>query len=255
MNKQPKIVLLDIETSPIKGLTWGMYDQNVLAVLEPAKIICAAWKYLDDPEIFCQSLPDYRGYRGGIVNDGGLVRELWKVLDEADVVVAHNGDSFDIKRLNARFVAHGLNAPSDYKTVDTLKVAKKYFRFDNNKLDELGHYLDVGRKAPNGGLATWLKCMAGDMAAWEEMRKYNVQDVALLERVYLRLRPFIQNHPNLNLIVPPVGVDGHSCSTCQSINVVRRGFAITKVGRYQRYQCKDCGSWSSGPYERVKAGV
>src|SRR5690242_5684467 len=109
LNKQPKIVLLDIETSPIKGLTWGMYDQNVLAVLEPAKIICAAWKYLDDLEIFCKSLPDYRGYRGGIVNDGGLVRERWKVLDEADVVVAHNGDSFDIKRLNARFVAHGLN--------------------------------------------------------------------------------------------------------------------------------------------------
>jgi len=200
-----------------------------------------------------KALCDYPGYKGGVVDDKKLVTELWKVLDGADVVIAHNGDSFDIKVLNARFVANGLNAPSDYKSIDTLKVAKKHFRFNNNTLNELGQYLKEGRKAPTGGFETWTKCMKGDLTAWATMKEYNVQDIDLLERVYLRLRPFMSSHPNLNMINPLKGkLAEFACQVCQSIKTMKRGFSITKAGRYQRYQCTDCGSWSSGPYEKTK---
>lgn len=253
---EPNIILLDVETSPLVGYAWQAYDTNILSILQPVKVICCAWKQLGDKKTQVKALCDYDGYLPDVVDDKLLVTELWEVLDKADIVIGHNADSFDLKILNARFIANGLNAPSDFKTVDTLKAAKKYFRFNNNTLNELGIYLGEGRKAPTGGFETWTKCMAGDPKAWSTMKKYNIQDVDLLERVYLRLRPFIGNHPNLNMIVAPkVKTSEHACTVCQSVNTVRRGFAVTKAGRYQRYACNDCGSWSSGPYERTSRKV
>lgn len=248
----PKIVFVDIETSPIKGYAWKAYDTNLISIIEPVKVLCCAWKTLGSETVIVRGLSDYEGYRPGVVDDKSLCEEVWYVLDDADVVIAHNGDSFDIKVLNARFLANSLNPPSSYKTIDTLKVAKKYFRFNNNKLDELGAYLDEGRKAGTGGFETWTKCMEGDPKAWKRMKEYNARDVELLERVYLRLRPFIGNHPDLNMFNPRRSTSSFTCSTCQSTNTQKRGFQVTKAGRYQRYNCQDCGSWSSGPYEKVK---
>lgn len=193
-------------------------------------------------------MSDYKGYKPGDIDDKKLVTEIWNLLDSADIVIGHHSDSFDIKKLNARFVFHGLNAPSPYKTVDTKKVAKKYFRFDSNSLNNLSEYFALGQKIDNGGFSLWLRCIAGDASAWKIMKKYNKQDVVLLEKLYLKLRPFINNHPNLNII----GGTTHQCPSCESHNVQKRGYSPTKTGKKQRYQCVDCGSWSSGPYERVK---
>lgn len=249
----PKIVFLDVETSPLLGYAWQTYDTNILSIVEPVKIICAAWKFLGDKRVNVQALPDYEGYVGGVVDDSRLVETLWSVLNAADVVIAHNGAAFDIKVCNARFIAHGLTSPSDYKVIDTLKVAKKNFKFSSNSLDELGKYLQEGKKLHTGGLETWLKCMAGDPVAWKRMKEYNVGDIELLERVYVRLRPFISDHPNLNLIAPRnIKKDEYACQSCQSTKTQKRGFTTTKAGRYQRYQCLSCGSWSTGPYERVR---
>lgn len=242
------ILYIDIETSPIIGYSWGMYEQNILDVIEPTKIICAAWKWADHDNVYVKALPDYPGYKPGVVDDKKLVQQLWNLLDAADLVVAQNGDQFDIKTMNARFVAYGMKAPSFYATVDTRKVAKKYFRFGSNSLDGMGKFFGLGSKVNNGGFETWLKCIAGDEKTWNLMKRYNVHDVKLLEKIYLKLRPFIKNHPNLNILG---GTGGDSCPSCLSDDLSKRGFAVTKRGRYQRYQCNDCGSWSSGPYQKV----
>lgn len=225
-----------------------MYEQNVIQVLEPSKIISVAWKWLTEKEVTVKALPDYDIYKSGQLDDTKLVEDVWKVLDEADIVIAHNGDSFDIKKLNSRFIAFGLTAPSPYKTIDTLKVAKKYFKFDNNSLEQLGDYLKEGHKAPTGGFSLWTGCIAGDKEAWTRMKIYNARDVELLERVYLRLRPFITNHPNVN---QDDASNGYSCPTCTSHNTSKRGFTMTLTGRKQRYQCMDCGAWSTGSFEKV----
>lgn len=249
---KPFVVLLDIETSPITGYTWSTYDTNVLKVLESSKIISVAWKELYSKETEVKALPDYVGYKAGVINDKKLVTEIWHVLDAADVVIAHYGDGFDLKKLNARFAYYGLDAPSAYKTVDTKKVSKKYFLFDNNKLDSLGTYFHLGNKLPTGGFDLWVQCIAGDTLAWDKMKAYNKEDVILLEKVYLKLRSFMTNHPNLNVVTEEIGV---SCPTCQSKNLQKRGFSPTKTGRKQRYQCSDCGSWSSGPWIKLKGLV
>lgn len=206
-----------------------------------------AWKRLGDSEPTVKSIADYDTYRPHELDDQALVTEVWHVLDDADIILAHFGDAFDLKKLNARFVFYGLNAPSPYQSIDTKKVASKYFKFDSNSLNNLGAYLNVGKKIENGGFDLWIRCMAGDPEAWTMMKAYNGQDVQLLEQVYYKLRPFMTNHPDLNMTMGKI-VD--SCPSCQSGNVHKRGFAFTKMGKKQRYQCTDCGSWSVGGWQK-----
>jgi len=190
-------------------------------------------------------------YKPGIIDDRKLIAEVWKVLDEADIVIAHNGDAFDIKKIFARFAYYGLKPPSPFKTIDTLKAARRRFKFDRNNLDELGKYFQVGRKKETTGLKLWLNCMKGDMQAWARMKRYNVGDVTLLKRVYLRLRPYIDNHPSLNLIDRIK--NEQRCPSCKGTRIQRQGWRMSAHGRYPRLQCQDCGSWCAGSYERLKA--
>lgn len=228
-----KIALIDIETAPSVGYVWGKYDQTVIAFEQDWYVLCFSVKWLGSDKVYCYSMED--------MSSKELIQKLWEVFDEADVIIAHNGDDFDIKKSNAMFLLGNLEPPSFYKTIDTLKIARKYFRFDSNKLNDLGIYLGVGEKKPTTGFAIWKGCMEGDKASWKIMREYNIQDIHLLEAVYLRLRPWYNNHPNLNLYS-----GGHACPTCQSVKTQKRGLSYTKVQIRQRYHCNDCGSWWSG---------
>lgn len=237
-----KVLLLDIETAPNLGYTWGKWEQNVIAFQQQWYMLSFAWKWLDSTEVSVHGLDDFRGYKKDKTNDKALIGELWNVLDEADIVVAHNGDAFDIKKTNARFILHDLPPPSPYKTIDTLKIAKKHFRFESNKLNDLGEHLGLGAKAKTSGFQTWLGCMAGEPESWQEMKGYNAQDVLLLEKVYLKLRPWATTHPNLN----GYGGEKENCPTCQSSRVQRRGIAYAKTRSYQRWTCMECHSWFQG---------
>lgn len=249
-----KILLLDIETAPILGWAWTKYDTNLIEIQEPFFILSFAWKFLDDQTVSVRGLVDYPDYNPEKHNDKSLITDLHSLLDQADIVVAHNGDSFDIKKANARFLYHGLKPPSTYKTVDTLKAARKHFKFDSNKLNDLCKTLGVGGKVPHTGFALWKACMAGDVAAWEVMKEYNAHDVTLLEEIYLRLRPWI-THPDVNLYRPVVERDvhtdhTHSCPNCGSSHIQRRGIAVARTRRYRRLNCQDCGSWFTGDVEK-----
>jgi DNA polymerase elongation subunit (family B) len=249
-NIKPSFVLLDIETSPIIAYTWATFNTNVLKIIESSQIISVSWKELGSKQTIVKTIADYPNYIPGQINDELLVREIWDVMDKADIICAHYGSAFDIKKLNARFVYYGLTAPSQYSVIDTKKIASKYFKFDSNSLDNLGSYLKVGNKIKNGGFDLWVRCMNGDPKAWKLMASYNKQDVDLLEKVYYKLRPFIENHPNM--LAATGIIDAHSCPACMSTRLQKRGFRINKSTRQQRYQCMDCGSWSSGTYEKLK---
>lgn len=249
MSKIPQIILLDIETSPLTGYSWQTFDTSIIKVIEPSKIISVAWKVLGEEKTHCKTIADYPNYKPGIVNDEKLIKDVWKVLDSADVIITQNGLSFDHKKLNARFIVYKLPPPSFYATIDTLKVAKKYFKFDSNSLNNIGEYLGEGKKQKTGGFELWTGCMLGDTKSWERMKQYNIGDVELLERIYLRMRAWIEGHPNLNIISDSTLV---ACPSCQSEKLTKRGYSITKTTRRQRYQCNECASWCSGPYERSK---
>lgn len=158
----------------------------------------------------------------------------------------HNCDAFDIKKANTRFVYNGLPPYSDFRSIDTLKIAKKVFRFNSNKLDDLGNFLGIGRKAQTGGFATWRGCLSGDSKAWKTMCLYNQQDVALLERVYLSLRPWAKGHPDVSTMR---GLKG--CPVCGHPKAHKRGYAYTNLMRAQRYQCLDCKAYYQGPRSKI----
>jgi RNase_H superfamily len=226
----PKILLFDLETTPLKAWIWDRYETDAIAVEQESYLLCYAAKWLDG-RMMTASLPNYRG------NKEALVKSLWRLLDEADIVVAHNGDQFDIRKSNAFFSHYSLPPPSPYKTVDTLKVARKYHKFSSNKLDDLGEYLGYGKKIKTD-FSLWQGCMDGDTKSWEKMIQYNKRDVVLLERIFLHFRPWIKN---INVAIHS---DSPVCPKCGSSNLMSRGFAFNVSTKYQRYQCRDCRGWS-----------
>jgi len=229
-----KILFLDIETFPNIGYVWGKYEQDVIRYVQESCIATYAAKWLDEP-VFGKSLADYPGYKPNSYDDTRLVKEIWKLLDQADVAVAHNGDDFDFRVIRGRFIYHDLTPPSPYRTVDTKKVAKKVGRFNSNRLDDLGAYFGEGRKIKTD-FDLWEGCIEGNLESWARMLKYNKQDVVLLEKVYKRLLPYTTNHPN-------VAEEAAACPKCGSQHIQWRGEARTTTRVYKRFQCKECGGW------------
>jgi hypothetical protein len=227
VSKQSKILLLDIETSPLVSYTWGLYEQNVIKRIKTFTILSVAYKWLGKPT---------RVIAVDKQSELSLLKELHKLLDEADIVIAHNGDSFDIRKINARFIVCKLKPPSPYKTIDTKKVAKRVAYFDSNSLNNLGIDMDEGEKVKHRGFDMWEGCMAGVKKDWADMKLYNKRDVDLLERIYLRLRPWITNHPKVSSM--------ESCSQCGSSKLQSRGIRNVGKNRFQRFQCQSCGGWS-----------
>lgn len=243
-----KILLTDIETAPNKAYVWGLFDQNVaINQLEASSyVLCWAAKWLGDSEM-----------QFGSVRTGGnrrMLRRVHKLLDEADVVVHYNGLKFDIPTLNKEFIKHGFNPPAPYKQVDLLQVCRRAFRFESNKLAYVSAALEIGAKVKNEGFELWVKCMKGDAAAWKRMERYNKGDVRLLEKLYLRLRPWIEKHPNFS-----AHAAGLCCPKCGSENVHRRGVQVARMQTYNRFQCQVCATWFRGnkPAKRtnVERGV
>ena len=239
-----KILFLDIETAPSLGWVWGKWQQNVIDFKSDWYILSFAYKWAHENEVKVMGLNDFGSYKRDQENDKQLLKALWKLINEADIVIAHNGDGFDLPKINTRFLTHKLPPPTPYKTVDTLKIAKKVFMFDSNKLDDLARYLGVGRKLPHTGFHLWKGCMSGDPEAWQLMKDYNKHDVELLEQVYYLIRAWDKNHPNVNQ-------GQEACPTCASFNVQKRGFNYTLLRKKQRYSCQNCHRWFEGGAKKV----
>jgi hypothetical protein len=246
VNRSPsKIVFVDIETAPSLGYVWGKWQQDVIDFEKNWYILSFAVKTMGDRKVQTYCLADYPGYEKDKENDKALVQDLWNVLDGADIVIAHNGDKFDIPKTNTRFITHGMQPPSPYKTVDTLQIARRIFKFDSNKLDELGRYLGVGRKMPHPGFHLWKACMEGSKKSWATMKRYNARDVVLLEKIYALMRPWAKTHPNVN--------QGQlqACPKCGSYKTQRRGWTYTALRKKQRFQCTACTGWFEGSAVKV----
>lgn len=235
---EPKILAFDIETSLSKGFFFDLWKEgNIVEIESSWYMLSFAYKWLDEKKVHVLTLPDFPGYAKAPRCDKKLITELHKLLCEADVVIAHNGDRFDIRKANARFIANGLKPPRPFKTVDTLKIARKYFKFDSNRLDALGAYLGLGRKQPTTGKDLWLGCQErDDKHCWAQMAAYNKQDVVLLEKVYNHLKAWHTTHPNLNHFTR-----AYACPVCQSDELRLDGYAFSGTGKRQRMACKDCG--------------
>jgi uncharacterized protein YprB with RNaseH-like and TPR domain len=236
----PRILFFDIETAPIIAHVWGLFDQNVGLNQIKADWHALSWaaKWIDEDKVM---YADQRKAKN-IENDKELLRGIWQLLDEADIIVTQNGKAFDVKKLNARFVIHGFQPPSSFKHIDTLRLARKHFGFTSNKLEYLSHTLNKKYKKLVGnrefdGFNLWKQCLAGNIKAWREMETYNKYDVLSLEELYKRLIPW-DSSVNFNLYNDS---NDNSCK-CGSKSFRKWGFAYTASGKYQRIKCNKCGA-------------
>lgn len=237
MSHNMKILHIDIETAPNKVYSWGLFNQNIAInqIVEPGYTLCWAAKWHGKPEILFDSIHES--------SERDMLEKMWMLLDKADVVTHYNGKKFDIPTLNKEFIIHEMGVPAPYQQVDLLQVTRSSFRFPSNKLDYVAQALGLGSKTKHMGMDLWSECMRGEEASWKIMKKYNKQDVVLLEKLYKRLLPWVRTHPNHALFKE---TDKPVCTNCGSARVQKRGITYTRTQQYQRYQCSGCGTWLRG---------
>lgn len=239
MNK-PKILAIDIETSPIISYTWGLFDQNVSLeqVKEDWSVLAVCAKWVGEKEVFYWDTRNEKNVR----NDKKLLQKVWNLLDEADIVLGQNSKNFDVKKLYARFVLNGMKPPSSFKQIDTCLIARNKFGFTSNKLQYLSEklnkkYKKLTNRGKYSGFQLWKACLAKDKKAWDEMKRYNCHDVLSLEELYTKLIPW---DSSINFSLYNDSLE-YICS-CGSKEFKKNGFAYTSQGKFQRHSCSKCGS-------------
>lgn len=232
-----KILYFDIETTLAKSYHWGQWQQNlsVKQQIQESHMLSHAWAW-GDGEVYSSVLTPEE-----VLNqdDERIVYEIWSLLDNADVVVAHNGKRFDVKKVNGYFLKYGLPKPSSYKVIDTLEIAKKHFNLPFKSLEYLAKFLNVELKQDSGGIQTWIDCDRGDPEALATMEFYNRGDVVTLREIHNKLKGWDNNGVNIALYN-----DNHDalCTHCGSddISVITDKFAYTPQRKYQLFRCNSC---------------
>ena len=248
--REPKILCLDLEISPMLAYTYEAYEGNVLKIKVQPQIVSFAYSWQNEKQIHVRSLPDYPGYTPGILklDDKKIVTELHEIMHKADMIYGHNIRAFDLKHARARFLVHNLKVSKKWITEDTLIIARKYFKFPKNNLNEITEVLGIGTKTKVKHSDVIWDCIDGDMKAWEAMQAYVKQDIVITKSLYSRIAPWHETHYNLNLFRRK----GNSCTLCGSTHVHSEGPRYNKFTISERFSCLKCGHyWTSGVIARA----
>jgi phage FluMu protein Com len=243
----PRIITLDIETSPIVAHVWSLFKVNI-----GLNQIVKEWSILS----YCAKRLGKKGViysdtskRADPRDDSMLIIGLHALLCNTDIAITQNGKAFDMKKINARFIEHGLPPCPPIKVIDTMLIAKEVAKFTSNRLAWLSEHLTNTPKYEHTefpGMELWNECLKGNKKAWAVMKKYNCIDVPATEELYLKLRPYMIGHPNLAAYYKD---DKMRCPRCASLNLKEQEQpALTQTGEYRRYQCGECGGFARSRY-------
>lgn len=238
-----QVLIIDIETLPLWCRTWGIHDQT-LGIDNVIKDMCvlsvsATWLYSGKVESWCLTPKEAKTR-----DDIRIVREAWKLLEKAEVVIAHYGRRFDMPKLNSRFLFHGLKPPTPYKIIDT-KSDIPTLGMTSKKQDYLSRFTGQKRKLDTD-YQLWIDCDEGDPKALKRMEQYNRGDVMSLEAVYTILRPWISGHPNLSVFEDH---PSDRCPACKGSLTVTNSRWPTTYYLYPTWRCKTCGAVGRGRFK------
>lgn len=247
----PKVLLFDIETSRVKIETDVWADQvrkptylGHKSVKEDWYMLSWAGSWLFSGEAFGDVL---RSSEAKERNDKRIAKSLHKTIQSADVVITHNGNRFDIKKINWRFLVHGLEPAMRYKSIDTLAKSKQVFGVTSLAMDFMCRQLGYEQKH-HTDYGLWEACEEGDKPALTRMYEYNKNDVFMLEDLYLRTRGWYLTHPSFSYLMDmyqPLQPDEHRCPRCTHV-VNDSKFAkkwTTPAGYvYKTCNCPECGA-------------
>lgn len=242
----PKVIFWDIETSPLIATIFSLKQKGFVHpknVLQDLYMISAAWKVMGEKQIKSVSLlDDPDRWKKDITDDYYVVKTLHEELQDADIIVGHHSDAFDWKKFNTRVLYHGLDPLPPIKSVDTCKLAKKYFSFTSNSLDYISSQLGGPTKGSSDH-SLWKGTIQGDETAIKKMVVYNIDDIPPLEYIYMKMRPFHHSHPSLAILVDKP----ECCPKCTAgkEHIESRGIKTTNTRRYRQFFCKECRGWFS----------
>lgn len=230
---KPKILFLDIETSLIEGRFFRIFNENIDPNLISKDYTILSWsaKWIGKEKVYFKSTQKD--------SEKTILLKLKELMEQADILVGHNIDKFDLKRIVTRMHKNNIKPVHRKKTIDTLKIARKYFSFTSNKLEYLAIFLDVDAKKLThrmfSGKSLWLECMLGNKKAWKEMKQYNKMDVVVLEKVYKKIMPWTKGKE-------ADFVKYTQKCQCGSTDFMKNGHAFDRAdGVYKRFVCKECG--------------
>ena len=172
-----------------------------------------------------------------------MLQRFIEVTNQADELIGHNGDKFDLAWIRTRCLFHGITIFPKYVTIDTLKIARSKFRFNSNRLNYIADFLGIGQKIKTE-FGLWKDIVLNkDAKAMSEMIKYCKKDVILLEKVYKELSKHIESKTHYGVIF---GADRGSCPECGSdeLHVSKRRVSASGLKKIQ-YQCTTCGKFHS----------
>lgn len=250
--KLPRVLILDIETAPIEYYGWTYFPNYIDPMSQVVKnpdgtpkdwsILTWAAKWLFESDVFSGvvSLKEANWRR-----DKSVIKPLWDLFEESDVIIAHNGDKFDIRRCAWRFKINGLGPTSPFQTIDTLKVARKAFGSPSYKQDYLNRALGLQRKIETK-FELWERCVTGDRSGLDDMLAYNIGDIQGLEDLYVDIRAWIRGPVNLSMYGENKKKQCHNCLRTDLVKLDKP--YTTPAGQYNAYRCNNCGAIGRGRY-------
>lgn len=230
-----KRLYLDIETSPNLGMFWTAGFKLNLSpenIIKERSTICICYKWEGEKSVSFLTWDSKQC-------DKKMLKEFVKVMNQADELVGHNGDKYDIAWIRTRCLYHSIPMFPTYRSIDTLKVARSKFKFQSNRLDYIGRFLGVGKKKDTGGFDLWKRIvLQKDKAAMKKMVEYCKGDVLLLQRVHERMGTHIEPKTHYGVTF---GYERGSCPECGSDHIRAMVKRTTATGlQKQQYQCQTC---------------
>ena len=235
-----KILIFDIETAQMQTKVWSLKHNNFIQphrIVKDWFMLCWTAKWLYSNEIMGECVTPKEAKKR---DDKRIVVPMWKLLEEADIVVGHNVKNFDLRKLNARFLDHGFTSPPlSYVIIDTLLQSRGTFDYSSHKLDYITKFLKLPHKLDTN-IGLWDDCEDGNQEALDRMFEYCGNDVKINEEVYLLERAWMKNHPNIPLYGDLTEM---RCPYCNSTKLTQQGHYVTPMNKYNTYRC-ECGAIS-----------
>lgn len=213
------VQFIDIETSLVDAKVFRTGKQNVNAdqLTSDTRILTVAGGSMSalqrdgaDAIWGISNHHDKEVFAKNPLDDTLVLRTLWRILDRADVIVAHNA-RFDKSWLLGRFLEKGWQLPSKFSVVCTYQYLHNY-NMTSKKLDRISRALCGTKKLPTT-MELWMRCSDGEVSAFEEMLTYNKGDIyETLFKVYVRTCQYAPHMAvdmaNHDLKVPQCRVSG-----------------------------------------------
>ena len=221
--REPRILLWDIESTGLNA-TFGT-------------ILCIGWKFYGEKTVYVPSIID--GSNGDMLDDRALVKQFIEAYESCDYHVTWYGDRFDFPMVCSKAFKHDLPPIRPKHSLDLWKAVRYRFKAHSNRLAVWQQICKAKDSKTAIDFDAWLRAAHGDKNALAEVRHHCKKDVLVLEQVFRKLRPWLDNEPSRGLFTG----DHDACPSCGSKHVTRQGFKVARTRKYQQLKCQSCGHW------------